>query len=146
MKLSRLEKMRQAQHLALGHGDSRRAGGGAGGALGADDGGWRAEDAVRELGEYMLEAPSKKHDLLAYWKLHGTDTLDSGTGQVVLPARWPHLGLVARLYAGVDTTSRQGERHCGDGLAAAVDRLQRSLPPSEVEQMVILRLNKMLVM
>ncbi|CAN0116514.1 unnamed protein product, partial [Ectocarpus fasciculatus] len=72
-----------------------------------------SEDARAELEEYLLEPASKRHELLSYWRLHGTDTLDSGTGEVVLAARWPHLALVARLYAGIDSTSRQGERHFG---------------------------------
>ncbi|CAN0329972.1 unnamed protein product, partial [Ectocarpus sp. 12 AP-2014] len=111
-----------------------------------------SEDARAELEEYLLEPASKRHELLSYWRLHGTDTLDSGTGEVVLAARWPHLALVARLYAGIDSTSRQGERHFGGGsgggaeLGAAVRSLQRGgMPPWRIEQMLLVRLNRHLV-
>lgn len=151
VKLSRLEKMRQAQDFALGHSLVRGglgAGGGSGSGRHAE--GQRAEDAVRELGEYMLESAGRRHELLAYWKLHGTDTLDSGTGKVVLAARWPHLALLARLYAGVDATSQQGEGGFDGGSGGfdfghAVGALLCGVLPRQAEQMVLLRLNKHLI-
>ncbi|CAM9428259.1 unnamed protein product [Ectocarpus sp. 4 AP-2014] len=170
--VSRLDKMRQAQKMeAAAAGAAAAAGGaggpapppgenGAGGAGGGGGGGGApgevdnrlSEDARAELEEYLLEPASKRHELLSYWRLHGTDTLDSGTGEVVLAARWPHLALVARLYAGIDSTSRQGERHFGGGsgggaeLGAAVRSLQRGgMPPWRIEQMLLVRLNRHLV-
>ena len=61
----------------------------------------------------MKEAASKndsKFDFLQYWEARGTDGVDP-SGKVVEPARWPHIGLLARLYAGIDTTSCQAERN-----------------------------------
>ena len=167
--LSRLEKMRQAQKMeavvaattgGLGGGGGGGAaataaaaaatGGGAGaGVYGAGGEAHRVvEDALAELGEYMLEPAGKRHELLPYWKLNGTDTRDSGTGLVVLAARWPHLALLARLYAGVDPTSRQGERHFGGStdIGVAVSLLQWSgMPPWRIEEMLLVRLNRHLV-
>eukprot|EP00903_Cladosiphon_okamuranus_P007794 g7543.t1 len=158
--VSRLEKMRQAQKMeavAAATGGGMGGGGAAttaaaaavGGAYGAGGEGHRVvEDALAELGEYMLEPAGKRHELLPYWKLNGTDTRDSGTGLVVLAARWPHLALLARLYAGIDSTSRQGERHFGDGtnIGVAVSLLQWSgMPPWRIEEMLIVRLNQHLV-
>ncbi|CAM9848077.1 unnamed protein product [Ectocarpus sp. 6 AP-2014] len=168
--VSRLDKMRQAQKMeAAAAGATGAAGGllapppgenGTGGAGGGGDGGGfpgevdnrLSEDARAELEEYLLEPASKRHELLSYWRLHGTDTLDSGTGEVVLAARWPHLALVARLYAGIDSTSREGERHFGGGsgggaeLGAAVRSLQRGgMPPWRIEQMLLVRLNRHVV-
>lgn len=150
--VSRLDKMRQAQKMeaeaaaARGDGSASFPGGSAGNGT---VGGRLAEDALAELREYMLEPAGKRHELLPYWKLNGTDTRDSGTGQVVLAARWPHLALLARLYAGVDSTSRQAERHFVDGgrdVGVAVGSLQRSGMPSwRIEQMLLVRLNKHLV-
>lgn len=162
--VSRLEKMRQAQQMeavaaattgGLGGGGgaagAAAAGAGAGGAYSAaayDEGNRVAEDALAELGEYMLEPAGKRHELLPYWKLNGTDTKDSGTGLVVLAARWPHLALLARIYAGVDPTSRQGGRHFvgGADIGVAVSLLQRSgMPPWRIEEMLLVRLNRHLV-
>ncbi|CAM9608743.1 unnamed protein product [Pylaiella littoralis] len=49
-------------------------------------------------------------DLLKYWNARGIDGVDA-EGNVVVPAPWPHVGLLARLCAGVDTTSCQAERN-----------------------------------
>ena len=160
-KLSRLDKMRKAHDLALGYSIAPGvAAGGSGSDRGVGFGGssatnplsGAAADAVRELGEYMVEASAVTgRGLLSFWKLHGTDTRDSGTGKVVLSARWPHLGLVARLYAGVEAVSRQVERHFGGGgngggnLGLAVRGLRTSMAPKRVEQMVLLRMNQHLL-
>ena len=61
----------------------------------------------------MKEAAPKndsKFDFLQYWEARGTDGVDP-SGKVVVPARWPHIGLLARLYAGIDTTSYQAGRN-----------------------------------
>ncbi|CAN0159841.1 unnamed protein product, partial [Pylaiella littoralis] len=73
----------------------------------------RADVAEREFAAYMKEAAATndaKFDLLKYWNERGVDGVDQA-GNVVAPARWPHLSLLARLYAGVDTTSCQAERN-----------------------------------
>lgn len=158
-KLSRLDKMRQMNDLTLGasavHSDSSggglNGGGGGGGGTSSTLVG-AAADATRELWEYMADSSETSsaagRGLLPFWRLHGTDTLDSGTGSVVLSARWPHLGLVARLFAGVEAISRQEERHFGGGecngggVCVAVKALRSVMPPWRVEQMVLLRLNQ----
>ena len=73
----------------------------------------RKDAALREMAEYTKQAASKnnsKFDFLQYWEARGTDGEDP-SGKVVVPARWPHIGLLARLYAGIDTTSCQAERN-----------------------------------
>ena len=141
-KLSRLDKMRQAQTLSMGR---SRSGGGGGGDTGAPRRP-RAEEAVTELGEYMLEPVGRRQGLLEFWKLHGSGARGGGVERTVPPARWPHLGLLARLHAGVETTSRQGKRHFGSlDLASAVDVLRATMPPRKVEQMLMVRMNSHLV-
>ena len=69
--------------------------------------------SLREMVAYMKEAAPKndsKFDFLQYWEARGTDGVDP-SGKVVVPARWPHMGLLARLYAGIDTTSCQAEKN-----------------------------------
>lgn len=153
-KMSRLDKMRQMNDLTLGasavQSDSSAGGlnGGGGGCGGGTSSALvgAAADATRELWEYMAESSETStaagRGVLPFWRLHGTDTLDSGTGSVVLSARWPHLGLVARLFAGVEAISRQEERHFGGGVCVAVKALRSVMPPWRVEQMVLLRLNQ----
>lgn len=146
MKLSRLDKMRQAQTMSLGR--SRTGAGGGGDGSGGAPRRPRAEEAVAELGEYMLEPVGRRQGLLEFWKLNGSGSRGAGaaTERMVPPARWPHLGLLARLHAGVDTTSRQAKRHFGSlDLGSAVALLQASMPPEKVEQMVLVKLNSHLV-
>ena len=69
-------------------------------------------------------------DLLQYWK-----------GK---HARWPHLSLLARLYAGVDSTSCQAERNFSI-LNCTLDNLRTGLAVDKVEQLMLLRLNKQLI-
>ena len=74
----------------------------------------RADVAEREFNAYMKEAApsnSSDFDLLQYWATRSVDGINP-SGKVLVPARWPHIGLLARLYAGVDTTtSCQAERN-----------------------------------
>ena len=66
---------------------------------------FRKDAALREMAAYMKEAAPKnesKFDFLQYWEARGTDGVDP-SGKVVVPARWPHIGLLARLYSGIDT-------------------------------------------
>ena len=69
-------------------------------------------------------------DLLQYWK-----------GK---HARWPHLSLLARLYAGMDSTSCQAERNFAI-LNCTLDNLRTGLAVDKVEQLMLLRLNKQLI-
>ncbi|CAM9621870.1 unnamed protein product, partial [Hapterophycus canaliculatus] len=55
--------------------------------------------------------------------------------------RWPHVGLVARLFAGIDTTSCQAEMNVS-ALKLVVRDLRSSTSPAKVEQTVFLRLNR----
>lgn len=74
----------------------------------------RENAGLREFTEYIKEAAPNDDDptftILEYWKPRVTDGLNK-SGNVILPARWPHVGLVARLYAGVDATNCQAERN-----------------------------------
>ena len=81
--------------------------------------------------------------LLQYWKLRASDGLDRSL-QVSVPARWPHVGLVARLFAGMETTSCEAERNFS-ALALVVSDLRASMSPRRVEQTLFLRLNKYLI-
>ena len=98
----------------------------------------RADVAEREFNAYMKEAApsnSSDFDLLQYWATRSVDGIDP-SGKVVVPARWPHIGLLARLYAGVDITSCQAERN--------FSALKHTLP-HKVEKMLLLRLNRHLI-
>ena len=64
--------------------------------------------ALREIATHMKEAAPKnnsKFDFLQCWEARGTEGVDP-SGKVVVP-RWPYIGLLASLYAGIDTTSCQ---------------------------------------
>ena len=65
-------------------------------------------------------------------------------GNVVAPARWPHLSLLARVYAGVDTTSCQAERNFS-ALKQVLSDMRAGTLPRKVEQMLLLRLNRHLI-
>ena len=60
-------------------------------------------------------------------------------GNVVAPARWPHLSLLARVYAGVDTTSCQAERNFS-ALKQVLSDMRAGTLPRKIEQMLLLRL------
>ena len=77
------------------------------------------------------------------WKPRVTDGLNK-SGNVVLPARWPHVGLVARLYAGVDATSCQAERNFS-ALKLTASDLRANMSPAKVEKTLFLRLNRHLI-
>ena len=72
----------------------------------------REDGALQEYGEYMKKVALKDDHpaftALDYWQPRAVDGLDR-SGNVVVPARWPHVGLVARLHLGVDATSCQAE-------------------------------------
>ena len=103
----------------------------------------RKDAALREIAAYMKEAAPKndsKFDFLQNWEARGTDGVDP-SGKVVVPARWPHVGLLARLYAGIDTTS------CKDGrdfsaLKQALSDMRADTLAHNTEKMLLLRLNR----
>ncbi|CAM9349337.1 unnamed protein product, partial [Pylaiella littoralis] len=78
-----------------------------------------------------------------YWNARGVDGVDVA-GNVVAPARWPHLSLLARLYAGVDTTSCQAERNFS-ALKQVLSDMRAGTLPRKIEQMLLLRLNRHLI-
>ena len=63
---------------------------------------------------------------------------------VKIPARWPHVGLVARLHLGIDATSCQAERNFS-ALKLIVSDLRSNTSPAKVEKTIFLRLNKHLI-
>ena len=73
----------------------------------------RKDAPLREMAAYMKQASPKndsKFGFLQCWEAGGTDGVDP-SGKVIVSAHWPHIGLLARLYAGIDTTSCQAERN-----------------------------------
>ena len=79
----------------------------------------REERALQEMADYMADRTVlTNRDLLQYWK-----------GK---HARWPHLSLIARLYAGVDSTSCQAERNFSI-LNCTLDNLRTGLAVDKVE-------------
>ena len=106
----------------------------------------RTDAGLREFSESMAEAAlinNSEFDLLEYWRARAVDGLDA-SGKVVAPARWPHVGLVARVFAGIDTTSCQAERKfCS--LKLVVSDLRASLGAEKIEKILFLKLNRHLI-
>ena len=101
---------------------------------------------LRESSEFMAEAAltnNSEFDLLEYWRARAVDGLDA-SGKVVAPARWPHVALVARVFAGIDTTSCQAERNFSS-LKLVVSDLRASLGAEKTEKILFLRLNRHLI-
>ncbi|CAM9970799.1 unnamed protein product, partial [Ascophyllum nodosum] len=106
----------------------------------------RKDAALREMAAYMKEAAPKndsKFDFLQYWEAWGTDGVDP-SGKVVVPTRWPHIGLLARLYTGIDTTSCQAERNFS-ALKKVLSDMRASTLARKTEEMLLLRLNSHLI-
>ena len=107
----------------------------------------RTDAGLREFSEYMAEAAltnNSEFDLLEYWRARAVDGLDA-SGKVVAPARWPHVALVvARVFAGIDTTSCQAER-IFSSLKLVVSDLRASLGAEKSEKILFLRLNGHLI-
>ena len=106
----------------------------------------RKDAALREMAAYMKEAAPKndcKFDFLQYREARGTDGVDP-SGKVVVPARWPHIGLLARLYADIDTTSCQAERNFST-LEQVISGMRASTLAHKTEKMLLLRLNRYLI-
>ncbi|CAM9735456.1 unnamed protein product [Pylaiella littoralis] len=134
-KMSRMERIRASL--------STQVSGPTGDVDAAED---RADVAEREFAAYMKEAAATndaKFDLLKYWNARGVDGVDA-SGNVVAPARWPHLSLLARVYAGVDTTSCQAERNFS-ALKQVLSDMRAGTLPRKIEQMLLLRLNRHLI-
>ena len=84
-----------------------------------------------------------KFDFLQYWEARGTDGVDP-PGKVVAPARWLHIGLLARLYAGIDTTSCQADRNFS-ALKQVLSVMRAGTLAHKTEKMMLLTLNKHLI-
>ena len=94
---------------------------------------------LREFSEYMAEAAltnNSEFDLLEYWRARAVDGLDA-SGKVVAPAGWPHVALVARVFAGIDTTGCQAER-IFSSLELVVSDLRASLGAEKIEKILFL--------
>ena len=106
----------------------------------------REDAALREMTAYMKKAAPKndsKFEFLQYWEARGTDGVDP-SGKVVVPARWPHIGLLARLYASIDTTSCQAERSFS-ALKQVFSDMRAGTLAHKTEKMLLLRLNRHLI-
>ena len=106
----------------------------------------RTDAGLCEFSEFMAEAAltnNSEFDLLEYWRARPVDRLDA-SGKVVAPARWPHVGLVAREFAGIDTTSCQAERNFSF-LKLVVSDLRVSLGAEKIEKILFFRLNRHLI-
>ena len=106
----------------------------------------RKDASLREMVAYMKEAASKndsKFDFLQHWEARGTDGVDP-SGKVVVPARWPHIGLLARLYAGIDTTSCQAEKNFL-ALKQVLSGMCAGTLVHKTEKMLLLRFNRHLI-
>ena len=103
----------------------------------------RKDAALREMAAYMKEAAPKndsKFDFLQYWEARGTDGVD----QVVVPARWAHIVLLARLYAGIDATSCQAERNFS-ALKQALSKMRAGTLGQKTEKVLLPRPNRHLI-
>lgn len=86
---------------------------------------------LHELNHCMINPNAMQHrDLLGVW----------GSKK----ATWPHLALLARLYAGVDSTSRQAKGQVSH-LTLTLDNLHRNVNNDEAGKRMLLRLNKHLI-
>ena len=106
----------------------------------------RKDAALGEIAVYMKEAAPKndsKFDFLQYCEARGTGGVDP-SGKVVVPARWPHIGLLVRLYAGIDTTSCQAERNFS-ALKQVLGDMRAGTLAHKTEKMLLLRLNRPLI-
>ena len=61
-----------------------------------------------------------------------------------MSARWPHIGLLAKLCAGIDTTSCQAERNLS-ALKQALSDMRVGALAHKTEKMLLLRLNRHLI-
>ena len=106
----------------------------------------RKDAALREMAANMKEAAPKNDsnfDFLQYWEARGTDGVDP-SGIVVVPARWLDIGLLARLYAGIDTTSCQAERDFS-ALKQVLSDMRAGTLAHKTENMLLPRLNRHLI-
>ena len=61
-----------------------------------------------------------------------------------MPVRWPHIGLLTRLYAGIDTTSCQAERNFF-ALKQVLSNMRAGTLAHKTEKMLLFRLNRHLI-
>ena len=61
-----------------------------------------------------------------------------------MPSPWPHIGLLARLYAGIDTTSFQAERNFS-ALKQVLSDMHAGTLAHKTEKMLLLRRNRHLI-
>lgn len=103
------------------------------------------KDLLREeLAAYVAERPEVEDDnfsLLRYWARRAIPTVTTDTKEVVLPAKSPHLALVARLFHAIGATSCQAEMSFS-GLSLLIGDLRTTMSATKVEQMMFLRLNQ----
>ena len=107
----------------------------------------RQHAALRKYEENRKEAAPFDTDStftpLEYWKPRAVNGLDKSRN-VVVPARWPHVSLVARLHLGIDAASCQAERNVS-ALKLIVSDLRSNTSPDKVEKTIFLSLNKHLI-
>ena len=106
----------------------------------------RKDAALREMATYMKEAAPKndsKFDFLQYWEARGHGW-GRPVGEGIVPAGWPHIGLLARLHAGIDTTSCQAERNFF-ALKQVLSDMRAGTLARKTEKMLLLRLNRHLI-
>ena len=99
---------------------------------------------TQELTRYVAEgvhADTDDFSLPGFWLRRSSPTLAEGTTTSVAPAEMPHLGLIARLYRGVEATSCQSERNFSS-LSFLLASLRSTMGTFKVEQMMFLRLNQ----
>jgi len=72
------------------------------------------------------------------WNARGVDGVDEA-GNVVAPARWPHLSSLAHVYAGMNTTSCQAERNFS-AVKQVLSDMRAGTLPRRIEQMLLLGL------
>ena len=141
-RLSRLDERREAR--------VRTAAGG-----GGDNGSTDPQAAVtgrcvligREVLVYLAEQGLLNVDafnLLGFWNRRGTDSVCLTTRTVISPAGIPYLSFIARLYHGIEATSRQAERNFS-ALAHLIGDLRSSMLASMVDRMMFIRLNRHLI-
>ena len=83
-------------------------------------------------------------NLSGFWNRWGTDSACPTTATVTAPAEMPYLAFLPRLYHGVEATRCQGERNFS-ALANLIGDLRGNMLASEVERVMLMRLNKHMV-
>ena len=106
----------------------------------------RKDAALPEMTAHVKKAAPKndsKFDFLQYWEARGTDGVDP-SGKAVVPPFWPHIGLLASLCAGIDTTSCQPERKFS-ALKQVLSDMRAGTLAHKTEKMLLFGLNRHLI-